>query len=599
MKKSFSLIAVLLLALAPLAAQTVTVTSPNGGESWPIGLANQITWNSTNAGSAVVNITLRNAAGKVGDIKIGVALSKGSWTWPSVGTLADGTVVEARGDYVVRISIVGMQTNDDSNAPFAITGTAPPSQPSINVTEPNGWWWRQHVQREITWNYANAGNATVNITLRQGKPGTYAGDIKTSVPLSAGRWMWNDVGKLENGTQVPDRVDYYVRVGIVGYPTYSDSGLVPITDEQSGPPSFWFVTPWPMDPEQNYAIGTNLKVACLTGGYQGTATLFLCRGGEKYLIAGGIPIQNEGVHYPWKVGQHQGGTAAAGSGYRFQIRVDDPTLGPFVFETTSEYFTLSIPQPAVVKEHLSDLRPFLTKSPRLQVTDIGLAPNLEGFGIIFSYKNAGEGPLPRASEVPVKPNYRVVIDGKTITSGSLFIPVFPAPPGWEQQGYFGGFIVMPATLGDFQFHTGNLIDVEINENKVMNMASNGLTRNLKDMLAKYCYDLELGEVGLNWDANAVSLSVWIGGKFPSDKDHIQVTVVGLRKPFSFQLSLKPGQTIYYITKHLEGCEIPKEQKSIGLKLFAELLPRESGNGRIMDRDLRNNVKQCLFVRPQR
>jgi hypothetical protein len=67
MKKSFSLIAVLLLALAPLAAQTVTVTSPNGGETWSRGFANNINWNCTNAGSAVVNITLRNAAGKVGE----------------------------------------------------------------------------------------------------------------------------------------------------------------------------------------------------------------------------------------------------------------------------------------------------------------------------------------------------------------------------------------------------------------------------------------------------------------------------------------------------------------------------------------------------
>jgi hypothetical protein len=127
MKKIFLLPAALMFALAPLAAQTVVVTSPNGGESWPLRSLHAITWNSTNAGGAVVNITLRkgNPSTKVGDIKVGIALKAGSWTWDSAGRLADGTEVPAGTDYIVRINIVGMQTHDDSNAAFAITGTKP------------------------------------------------------------------------------------------------------------------------------------------------------------------------------------------------------------------------------------------------------------------------------------------------------------------------------------------------------------------------------------------------------------------------------------------------------------------------------------------
>ena len=56
MRKESILPAVLLLAALSLTAQTVTVTSPNGGESWPLGTPHAITWNSTNAGGAVVNI---------------------------------------------------------------------------------------------------------------------------------------------------------------------------------------------------------------------------------------------------------------------------------------------------------------------------------------------------------------------------------------------------------------------------------------------------------------------------------------------------------------------------------------------------------------
>jgi len=92
------------------------------------------------------------------------------------------------------------------------------------------------------------------------------------------------------------------------------------------------------------------------------------------------------------------------------------------------------------------LPPPLLKFPSLEVSGIDLAPNADGFGIVFSYKNVGNGARPKASEVPVEPSYRVLIDGKETANGSLFIPAFAAQPGWEQVGYFGGWIVLPSVF---------------------------------------------------------------------------------------------------------------------------------------------------------
>ena len=134
MRKTAAILFVYFLGVFVLSAQSVKVKSPNGGEQWALNSSQAITWTFANAGSVKVNIVLRNSGGKVGVIKSQVALSAGSFTWTSVGTLEDGTVVASGTDYIVRIRDEGNTFGDESDAAFSISGA--PAPPVIKKIPP-------------------------------------------------------------------------------------------------------------------------------------------------------------------------------------------------------------------------------------------------------------------------------------------------------------------------------------------------------------------------------------------------------------------------------------------------------------------------------
>ncbi|MBP7867413.1 MAG: M6 family metalloprotease domain-containing protein [Acidobacteria bacterium] len=92
-------------------AKGITVTAPNGGESWAAGSQQQIRWTAT---GLTGNVTIDLYKGGVFKQNIGSATATaGSFTWSLPATLAAGT------DYKVRI-YQGSVT-DDSNGAFTVT----------------------------------------------------------------------------------------------------------------------------------------------------------------------------------------------------------------------------------------------------------------------------------------------------------------------------------------------------------------------------------------------------------------------------------------------------------------------------------------------
>jgi len=237
MKRTLLSISLAALLLAPLAAQTVTVTSPNGGETWVKGTPHDITWTFTNAGSVKVDIILRRSNNtKVGTIKSNWPLSAGSWPWPSVGTLEDGTVVEPRTDYIVRIRDAGDTFSDDSNGAFSINegGGGPPA---LQLLSPNGGeTWPQNSIRDITWSAANW-SGSVQLNLRQ--DGAIKGIIAKDVPAANGKFPWK-VGTLD---KAPDIAGSGCRVNVVRkYKGGSRTG-VPLTPLQDDSDNDFYISP--------------------------------------------------------------------------------------------------------------------------------------------------------------------------------------------------------------------------------------------------------------------------------------------------------------------------------------------------------------------
>lgn len=104
--KPIACVAILLLLAAWLPAQSITVTSPKGGETWPPGGSRTVTWSYKGlADTSQVRLILYQ-----GDVKKGVMIAataigangSGSWTWSDVGSTTAGKAPAGSG-YRIRI----------------------------------------------------------------------------------------------------------------------------------------------------------------------------------------------------------------------------------------------------------------------------------------------------------------------------------------------------------------------------------------------------------------------------------------------------------------------------------------------------------------
>jgi ribosomal protein S28E/S33 len=159
----------------------ITVTSPNGGESWISGTTHEITWTST------------GGAYKLEVLKAGVVvqtLSPGTtdhvFSWTISTGLATGN------DYQIRLAFVSDPTVTDSSDTY-FTIAPPVTTPSIIVTSPNGGeTWKRGTAHTVTWDYTGTPGTTVKITRLQG--GVEVGTISASTPTGSGghgSFVWN------------------------------------------------------------------------------------------------------------------------------------------------------------------------------------------------------------------------------------------------------------------------------------------------------------------------------------------------------------------------------------------------------------------------
>ncbi len=183
-------------------ASSITVTSPNGGESWLQGSNHYVTWTSTGV-IGNVNISLYKGGVRDSVLTLNVP-NTGVYAWAIPATQTLGT------DYKVRVTAVADPTiTDDSDANFSIV--APP--PSLTVTSPNGGEsYLSGSAQTITWTSTGT-VANVNLLLYKG--GVLNTTLVTDI-ANTGSWVW-----AINATQ-PEGVDYRVVVQDVADPTFSD-----------------------------------------------------------------------------------------------------------------------------------------------------------------------------------------------------------------------------------------------------------------------------------------------------------------------------------------------------------------------------------------
>ncbi len=208
---------------------TLTVTSPNGGESWKIGSTYNITWNAANL-TGNVKLTLLKDDAIFGPIVSDIDAEAGFYTW-TIGKLTNGRTITPGSEYKIKIKLQGEDVSDISDATFNISDNS-----EINVNSPNGGEnWQIGSNRNITW---TAAGVTDTVTLYLFENNSNRGSIKTNLNPAAGSYTWT-VGNLKNGTTVSPGSSYKIKIESQGEPC-SDYSDAPFTlSESTQIPVIW------------------------------------------------------------------------------------------------------------------------------------------------------------------------------------------------------------------------------------------------------------------------------------------------------------------------------------------------------------------------
>ena len=332
-----------------------------------------------------------------------------------------------------------------------------------------------------------------------------------------------------------------------------------------------------------------------TGATKPSVKIMLWKGGTFVMdIVENTP--NNGS-FPWTIPA----TLAADT-YKIRVRtIGDSIVGigeAFNITVVSANPPIKVARPLVDAQKAAAAR---LKFPALSISDVKLVPYEDGLVITFAYKNSGTGPLPKASDMPVKPNYRVLIDNKEVAQGSLIFPAFEAQPGWEVPSFFGYEIKYPLGPGSPHIYDdwtiGNLVTIKINENKVNGMAADSQSHNLKPMALNYSYDAILFGATLDWAKEVMTINIRIDGNIGSlNKFRLgSMDEWGESKePWMFvkTFDIVPGQRLYTIAQKMDG--VGKGRNELSVRLHVYLVKSAGSIADSRDIEHRNNEFKTTF-----
>ncbi|MBN2042865.1 MAG: hypothetical protein JW754_03585 [Candidatus Aenigmarchaeota archaeon] len=315
----------LYFTIVPEPSRSITVTSPNGGETYNKGETRTITWSSS---GITGNVKIDLLKGGSNEMTLVTSTSNdGSYSWTVPGSLADGS------DYSIKITSLSYTTvSDVSNNYFTITT---PVSRSITVTSPNGGETCNIGETcPITWNSQNAGTS-VRIDLARG--GSVASVIQSSA-VNSGSYSWT----------VPSTVtpasDYTVRVTSIQYPTVSDHSNGAFTVSSPSQRSITVTIP---NGGESYNFGQNVQITWTSQNVPGNVKIDLYYG-SNFESTISASTANDGV-FDWTV-------PASGltESNNYYIRVTS-ILYPAVFDRSDSDFTL---QNVVVTRSINVYQPY-------------------------------------------------------------------------------------------------------------------------------------------------------------------------------------------------------------------------------------------------
>jgi hypothetical protein len=279
----------------------ITITLPNGGESWLAGTTHAITWLDNINENVKIELF---KGGFLHSVIDALTSSDGNYFWNIPFTLETGS------DYTVKItSVDDPSITDSSNANFTIVGN------QVTVTSPNGGETLLETDDYIiTWTDNLTGS--VEIQLFKGEPSVFHSSITTSTP-NDGEFTWNPPASTPTGTDYKIKILSVYDAAIFDFSdsTFTiNSNSITVTSPNGG--ENWLIGS-PNKVTWNDDIGGGVKIDLYKGGILDTT------------IASSTPSNGS---YDWDF-------ADAAPGFDYQIKissVDQPTL----FDMSDNSFTL-------------------------------------------------------------------------------------------------------------------------------------------------------------------------------------------------------------------------------------------------------------------
>lgn len=294
----------------------LTIASPNGGENWPHGSMQNITWTASGV-SGNLKITLWKDGVCVGTIADNVSAGLNSYPW-KVGQYIGGVAPVGIG-YTIRIKEKDSPVSDDSDAAFSIVG--------IRVISPNGSEnWVHGWSENISWETCGVSG---NLRISLWKDGVSVGIIADDLAPGSSPFPWT-VGQYIGGT-IPAAAGYTIRIRekTSSFCDYSDKSFTIYTNP--------FIMVNLPNGGESWQWGTAKNITWTTAGIPGNLRISLYKSGVSVgIIADDLaPLPGS---YTWKVGQLTTSTASPGTGYSIKIREKGTTMADMSngsFEVTS------------------------------------------------------------------------------------------------------------------------------------------------------------------------------------------------------------------------------------------------------------------------
>lgn len=296
---------------------TISVLSPNGGESLLRRSTFPITWSSTGNIGATVKIYLRR--GTTGAVIVSSTPNDGSYDWP-IPTYPVGT------GYSIEISAVLAPTIiDASDTSFSLTDTPPPSG-AITVVAPNGG--ESYLQGGIvpvTWTTTGTSGNTVQIIVHSGSQHF---TVATSTE-NDGRFDWS-----VPTAQLPS-TDYLIEVRSLTDPSMGDNSDATFTI--ASPPPAATITVTAPNGGESYVQGATVPISWTSTGDAGSDVEILAHGaGQSFTVA--ASTENDGT-FDWIVPANQ----PTGTNYVMEVR---SLSAPTVADSSNAAFTIASLPPA-------------------------------------------------------------------------------------------------------------------------------------------------------------------------------------------------------------------------------------------------------------